>query len=87
MHDVALPVEERRRYLGHYDTGVFPIVVVEEDGRLYAEAAGWWPLLYQGAGVFVVEDAPDVIRLSFDAEAQSVLLEFAGMHWFGRRVP
>jgi D-alanyl-D-alanine carboxypeptidase len=85
--DVALPAEERHRYLGEFDTGVFPLVVVEEDGQLYAEAAGWWPLLYQGAGVFVVEDASDVIRLSFDAEAQSVLLEFAGMHWFGRRVP
>jgi D-alanyl-D-alanine carboxypeptidase len=87
MHDVALPDEERHRYLGEFDTGVFPIVVVEEDGRLYAEAAGWWPLLYLGDGVFVVEGEPDVIRLSFDADAQSVLLEFAGMHWYGRRVP
>jgi hypothetical protein len=34
-----------------------------------------------------VEDEPDVVRLSFDAEAQSVLLEFARMHGFGRRVP
>lgn len=86
LHEVALPAD-RQRYVGHFDTGVFPLVIRDDGDRLLAEAVGLWPLIYQGDGTFVVEDGADAIRLAFGEAAQDVQLEFAGMLWYGRRVP
>ncbi|MDQ3398831.1 MAG: beta-lactamase family protein, partial [Deinococcota bacterium] len=87
VRDLALSPGERQLYLGNFDTGVFPVTISEEGDRLYAEAIGLWPLLYQGDRTFTVEGEADTIRLSFGEEAQSLLLEFAGMHWYAERAP
>jgi D-alanyl-D-alanine carboxypeptidase len=76
---------------GTYDVGPLALRVREQDGQLWLEAPPPAPtmlLRHLGAGVWVGEEEPDGIRLTFEGEAEAVRLryEMAGMVWYGRRV-
>lgn len=89
VRDLPMSAERRAAYVGSYDFGVFPLRVIEEDARLKFDMSMGRPpyaLLYQGRNAFVAERDPDAIRLFFNARADEMVIEMAGMHWYARRM-
>lgn len=90
--DVPLSLDERQRYAGTYDFGVYPLRVFEEGGGLMFDMKLGRPpyqLLYQGAHTFVAKIDPDAIRLTFtmlDGRADKMVFEMAAMRWYADRV-
>jgi D-alanyl-D-alanine carboxypeptidase len=89
---VPFSAEERQRYTGSYDIGIFDVHIVERDGNLWLEMprpGPTTPLSYLGDGVFAGDD-PEAIRVTFDAAAgpaETLRLLMAGMRWYGERRP
>lgn len=87
-----LPGDLKRRVLGSFDIGVFPIAVAEREGRLWLEVpppGPTTPLRYVGGRAFVSDTEPDAYRVDF-AEgdpAPEVRLFMGAMHWYGTRRP
>jgi len=89
----VLPLEAKRRFVGQYDIGVFPVSIVERDRRLWLEMPRPGPttaLRYIGNGEFACESDPDACRLTFsdgDTPARELRLFMGAMHWYGARLP
>jgi D-alanyl-D-alanine carboxypeptidase len=86
-----LSAEQRRRYIGSYDIGVFDVQVVERDGRLWIEMPRPGPttaLTYLGEEEFAGDADPDAYRVTFvgnSGTAETLRLLMGGMHWYGYR--
>jgi CubicO group peptidase (beta-lactamase class C family)/pimeloyl-ACP methyl ester carboxylesterase len=86
MAEVPIAAAELQRYLGTYDTGNFPLEVAEAAGRLRIEIKGPIALRHLGGHTFASDSDPDAVRLIFSmvvGRADRVVLEFAGMRWYG----
>lgn len=87
-----LRAEERARFAGHYDIGVFTVRVTARGDQLWLEMpppGPTTPLRYLGNGEFVSESAPEAYRVTFPngtAQAPELRLFMAAMHWYGVRV-
>ncbi len=91
VKDLPLSPEERQRYIGTYDFGVYPLRIFDEGGRLKFDMKLGRPpyeLLYQGDHTFVARSDPDAIRLTFSmlgGRADKLILEMAAMRWYADR--
>jgi CubicO group peptidase (beta-lactamase class C family)/pimeloyl-ACP methyl ester carboxylesterase len=86
--ELPLDASGLQRYLGTYDTGNFPLQVLEEAGRLRIDIKGPIALRHEGSHSFASASDPDAVRLTFSmgaSRADGVVLEFAGMRWYGVR--
>jgi hypothetical protein len=92
VKDLPLSPEERQRYIGTYDFGVYPLRIFDEGGRLKFDMKLGRPpyeLLYQGDHTFVARIDPDAIRLTFSmlgGRADKLIFEMAAMRWYADRV-
>lgn len=88
-----IDVQQRQRFIGSYDIGVFVVSIVERDGELWFEAPRPGPraaLRHLGLGAFVDKTDPDAVRVDFATAtdpASALRLFMGGMHWYGRRLP
>lgn len=88
-----LSAQERGRFAGQYDIGVFTIGITPRGDRLWLEMprpGPTTPLRYLGGGEFVSESAPEAYRVTFPRggqDAGELRLFMAAMHWYGVRVP
>jgi CubicO group peptidase (beta-lactamase class C family) len=93
LREQALSAEERRRYVGTYDIGVFDIQVSERAGQLWLEMprpGPTTPLMYIGDHEFVGTVDPEAYRLTFggdDGRMQTLRLLMGAMYWYGGRRP
>ena len=90
LRDLDLSADERKRFVGTYDIGVFDVRVIEREARLWLQMPRPGPttaLVHLGNGEFVGETDPDAYALVFSGGARPVelrLLMFA-MRWYGIR--
>ena len=93
QREVALPPEERGRYVGSYDVGVrgWYVQVAEREGRLWFELSRpkmSLSLIHLGNREFVSATDPDGYRLHFSKDGRELrLLGMGMMTWYGTRRP
>ena len=89
--DLALGAAELANFAGNYAQGTVRIAVVARSGGLYLDGPGLGGrLLYQGGGMFVFENDPDmrVALVPSTSRANQLLITAAGSAIFrGARVP
>ncbi len=91
LRDRSLTAEQRQRFVGRYDIGVFEVSVSERDGRLWLQMPRPGPttaLVHLGNGEFVGEADPDAYGLVLspgEGSAQELLLLMGAMRWYGIR--
>jgi hypothetical protein len=84
-------LQERRPYAGAYDVGAFRVRIVDKGGRLWLESpppAPTVPLVPVGGSHFVSENDPDAVELWFEGprgRSDRLVLQMAGMSWYGQR--
>ena len=77
------------RWVGDYDTGVFPLRLVAGSGGLALDAPSpvpTGPLLYLGGGRFALESEPLGVSVELFDDGSRLVLRMAGMQWFGTRI-
>ncbi|TXK65993.1 serine hydrolase domain-containing protein [Alkalisalibacterium limincola] len=91
VREAPLSPEQRHRYLGEYDIGIFDVQVLERDGQLWLEMPRPGPttsLTHLGNHTFAGDADPDAYSVTFDGTdgaAQSLRLLMGGMRWHGLR--
>jgi D-alanyl-D-alanine carboxypeptidase len=93
VDEEPLSEEQKQRYVGTYDIGVFEVQVLERDGRLWLTMPPPGPttaLTHLGDHEFAGDVDPEASRVIFDGNGgttETLRLLMGGMHWYGCRVP